>query len=77
MGRGALLRELNHRVKNHLQMIINLLSLKASRQENETARKDFERAIGRIETIADLHGRLYRDDQVHIRAAPPETLMVG
>jgi PAS domain S-box-containing protein len=60
-----LLRELNHRVKNHLQMIISVLSLKASRQADEAARKDFERAISRIETIAELHGRLYRDDRVH------------
>lgn len=60
-----LLRELNHRVKNHLQMVIAMLRLKASRQENASARDDFQRAIGRIETIADLHGRLYRDDQVH------------
>jgi diguanylate cyclase len=57
-----LLRELNHRVKNHLQMITSMLALQAARQADASARQDFEKAIQRIHTLAGLHARLYRDD---------------
>ena len=54
-----LLRELTHRTKNHLSMIIALLRLKGARQTDPAARQDFERAIERIHTIAFLHEHLY------------------
>lgn len=57
-----LLRELNHRVTNHLQMITAMLGLQAARQAKASARDDFDKAIRRIHTLAELHGRLYRDD---------------
>jgi PAS domain S-box-containing protein len=58
-----LLRELTHRTKNHLIMIISLLRLKGARQTDPAAKQDFERAIERIHTIAFLHEQLYRRDQ--------------
>ena len=58
-----LLRELTHRTKNHLSMIISLLRLKAARQTDPAAKQDFERAIERIHTIAFLHEQLYRRDR--------------
>lgn len=57
-----LLRELNHRIKNHLQMITALLGMQASRQPNAETKADFQNAIQRIQTIADLHVQLYSDD---------------
>jgi PAS domain S-box-containing protein len=60
----VLLRELSHRVKNHLAMVSALLNLKASRQTDPAARADFHRAIERINTIAYLHERLYRAGDV-------------
>jgi PAS domain S-box-containing protein len=57
-----LLRELNHRVTNHLQMITAMLGLQASRQADAAVRAGFDNAIRRIHTLADLHSRLYRDD---------------
>ena len=57
-----LLRELNHRVKNHLQMITAMLALQAASREDAAVRLDFEKAIQRINTLAELHTRLYRDD---------------
>ncbi|MEJ8571645.1 sensor histidine kinase [Microbaculum marinum] len=59
-----LLNELGHRVKNHLAMIVSMLRLKGSRQTDPAARLDFERAIERVNTIAYLHGQLYRSGQV-------------
>lgn len=60
----VLLRELSHRVKNHLAIISALLNLKASRQTDPAAREDFLRAIEHINTIAYLHERLYRAGDV-------------
>ncbi len=57
-----LLRELTHRTKNHLSMIISLLRLKGARQTDPAAKQDFERAIERIHTITFLHEHLYRND---------------
>lgn len=57
-----LLRELTHRTKNHLSMIIALLRLKGARQTDPAAKQDFERAIERVHTIAFLHEHLYRKD---------------
>jgi len=59
-----LLKELGHRVKNHLGMIVSLLRLKQSRQTDHAAAEDFARAIERINTIAYLHDRLYRSGNV-------------
>ncbi|HET7717859.1 MAG TPA: histidine kinase dimerization/phosphoacceptor domain -containing protein [Bauldia sp.] len=59
-----LLRELGHRVKNHLGMIASLLRLKQSRQTDTRAAEDFARAIERVNTIAYLHDRLYRSGEL-------------
>ena len=58
-----LLRELNHRVTNHLQMITGMLGLQASRQTDASVRDGFDRVSRRIHTLAGLHSRLYRDDR--------------
>jgi len=64
-----LLRELGHRVKNHLGMVVALLRLKGARHKDPAVRQDFERAIERVHTIAYLHDRLYRADDVeHVDA---------
>jgi len=57
-----LLRELHHRVTNHLQMITTMLRLQTARLDDLSARGDLETAIQRIHTLAELHGRLYRDE---------------
>lgn len=59
-----LLKELSHRVKNHLGMIVSLLRLKQSRQKDPSAAEDFARAIERVKTIAYLHDQLYRSSDV-------------
>jgi PAS domain S-box-containing protein len=59
-----LLKELSHRTKNHLSMVIALLRLKRARQTDPQAKLDFDRAIERINTIAFLHDQLYRKDEL-------------
>jgi PAS domain S-box-containing protein len=57
-----LLRELHHRVTNHLQMITTMLRLQTARLADSTVHDDLETAIQRIHRLAELHGRLYRDE---------------
>lgn len=58
-----LLRELSHRTKNHLGMVVSLLRMKAARQQDPAVKQDFESAIERVHTIAFLHEQLYRKDR--------------
>jgi two-component sensor histidine kinase len=51
--------ELNHRVKNNLTIVSSLLTLQ-SRTASARAREELLKAVGRIETIADVHASLYR-----------------
>lgn len=56
-----LANELNHRVKNSLQLVSSLLRLQARRINGAEARRQLEDATARIQTIARLHQRLYHE----------------
>jgi PAS domain S-box-containing protein len=58
-----LLRELNHRVKNNLQMVSSLLNLQASRMSDPSAKEQFRKAIDRVQAVGDIHARLYQGEQ--------------
>lgn len=60
-----LLREIVHRTKNHLSMVISMLRLKAGKQTDASVKQDFEQVIERIHTIAYLHEQLYQSDTFH------------
>lgn len=60
----TLLKELNHRVKNNLQVVSSLLSLQAKRLTDEAAKKAVEESRFRVESMAILHRRLYDGDQL-------------
>lgn len=55
-----LFRELNHRVKNNLQLISSLLSIQSRRIADPAAREEFRTAQQRVRAIASLHSRLYQ-----------------
>ena len=55
-----LFRELNHRVKNNLQLISSLLSVQSRRISDPAAREEFKTAQQRVRAIASLHSRLYQ-----------------
>ena len=59
-----LLHEVNHRVKNSLQLVSSLLRLQARRIPDLAARRQLEDATTRISTIAHIHQRLYRDQDI-------------
>ena len=60
--REMLLREVNHRVKNSLQLVLSMLSLQSNEFREAGARELFAKAIARVTAIASIHERLYQDN---------------
>ncbi|PWE52942.1 hypothetical protein DEM27_28040 [Metarhizobium album] len=59
-----LLAEVNHRVKNSLQLVISTLRLQARRLHFPVTVGAFEEAISRVRAIVSVHERLYRTGNV-------------
>ena len=57
--RELLLREVNHRVGNSLQIIASLLHLQASSAGQEEVKAALTNAMGRVAAVAQVHRRLY------------------
>ena len=57
--REVLLREVNHRVGNSLQIIASLLHLQASSAGEEDVKAALTNAMGRVAAVAQVHRRLY------------------
>ncbi|HEX2113698.1 MAG TPA: cache domain-containing protein [Alphaproteobacteria bacterium] len=60
--KDLLLREVNHRVMNSLQLLSSVLALQRRRIADPAAREQFEQARRRIQSLALVHRRLYRHD---------------
>ena len=61
---SLLLREVNHRVANSLQLIGSLLELQARRIGDADARNALHAAAERVEAVSLVHRRLYTSDDV-------------
>ena len=59
--KDVLLSELNHRVKNNLQLIIAFLSFSATRAEGEEARSLLKAAIRRVQGVGVVQEQLHRN----------------
>ncbi len=57
--REMLLREVNHRVGNSLQIIASLLHLQASSAAEDDVKAALTNAMGRVAAVAQVHRRLY------------------
>jgi two-component sensor histidine kinase len=57
--REMLLREVNHRVGNSLQIIASLLHLQANSSNDEHVKAALTNAMGRVAAVAQVHRRLY------------------
>jgi two-component sensor histidine kinase len=57
--REVLLREVNHRVGNSLQIIASLLHLQANSSTRDDVKAALTNAMGRVAAVAQVHRRLY------------------
>ncbi|MBS1582330.1 MAG: hypothetical protein JST66_09045 [Bacteroidetes bacterium] len=71
--REILDREVHHRVKNNLQVVSSLLNLQMQRITDANARSEFVRGKRRIDSMALVHHKLYR--QYDLRAIDLNVLL--
>lgn len=60
--KALLLKELNHRVKNNLQMVTSLLSLQGNQLVGHPAADAINAGKSRVEALSLIHQKLYQDD---------------
>jgi two-component sensor histidine kinase len=65
----ALLHEVDHRVKNNLQLIASLIQLQARRTPDPTARLALKTALERVNAVTTVHRRLFQGDPHRFEAA--------
>ena len=58
-----LLKEIHHRVKNNLQLIISMLNIQARRKNYDNIEAFLQKANTRISSMALIHQRLYQSDE--------------
>ncbi len=59
---SMLLRELNHRTKNNLQLVSSLISIQSNKITNEAAKKALEESNNRIHSLSLIYQKLYEKD---------------
>jgi light-regulated signal transduction histidine kinase (bacteriophytochrome) len=59
-----LLKEVNHRIQNSLQLVSSFLGLQSRASSDPTLQTAFEEARRRLSAVALVHRRLYRADQI-------------
>jgi two-component sensor histidine kinase len=57
----TLVKEIHHRVKNNLQIIISLLRMQRGELKSDEAKEQFTVAINRILTMSMIHQKLYQE----------------
>jgi len=61
----VLTREVSHRVKNSLTIVASLLSMQARGSDHHEVKQALDDAQSRVQTIAQVHDRLWRAHEVH------------
>jgi len=57
------IREADHRIKNHLQMVASLLALQSKQSTNAELREELDHAAHRVMAVALLHEQLQRSGE--------------
>lgn len=60
--KDALLREVDHRMKNNLQLISSLMLLQSRRMDDEVARQALKTMLERVSAVATVHRRLFQSE---------------
>lgn len=60
----VLIKEVHHRVKNNLQIIVSLLRMQMEEVESTETKVHFEDAISRVLTMSLIHQKLYQENQL-------------
>src|SRR6478752_8744236 len=66
LQKNFLLKEVNHRIKNSLQIVSSILYLQRSHTENEEAIKALQNASARVIAVAAVHERLYTGSDIRV-----------
>ncbi|MCB9222542.1 MAG: sensor histidine kinase [Crocinitomicaceae bacterium] len=59
-----LVKEIHHRVKNNLQIIISLLRLQMTDIKNKESKQHFSEAINRVMVMSSIHQKLYKEQDL-------------
>jgi two-component sensor histidine kinase len=59
-AQSLLAREVDHRIKNSLQMVTSVLAMQAAGAESESEQLALQQACSRVQAVAHAHGLLYR-----------------
>ncbi|WP_312487826.1 histidine kinase dimerization/phosphoacceptor domain -containing protein [Sphingomonas sp.] len=62
--KDVLMKEVDHRVQNSLQLVSSFLALQAKAASDTHVREQLTEAQARLSAVALVHRRLYRDDQI-------------
>lgn len=62
----TLIKEVNHRVQNSLQLVVAFLAMQASAENDATLTRHLGEAQRRLSAVALVHRRLYSDDTVTV-----------
>jgi two-component sensor histidine kinase len=74
----VLLREVHHRVKNNLEIILALAEMQRHNLDNENARQNVLELEARVRTIALVHEDLYRAENIaQVQARPYFSRLTG
>ena len=65
-----LVREVHHRVKNNLQMVISLLNIQSSYLDNDAAILAIRDSQRRMQAMSLIHQKLYQDNNVSVIDMP-------
>lgn len=61
---GMLMKELNHRVKNNLQLLQSLLYMQQERLEDAKAKDAVREIENRVKAMIHIHRKFYREDEL-------------